>query len=350
LDATETPRDQAFCAHAILQEEVMVVPNAPADPRFADNPLVTSDPHIRFYAGAPLITPDGLKLGTLCAIDRVPRQLTPEQAASLRALSHLVVNQMELRMKFLELEVNVAAREKAEAAARDDAARVRAIVETAVDGIITIDAQGIVQSMNSACERIFGQPTSEVLGRNVKMLMPPPYHDEHDAYLARYLQTGHKKIIGIGREVSGRRRDGSVFPMDLSVGEVQLDGRRLFTGIVRDITERKRLEAIQAEQLRLASFGAAVGAALTHTATMRDMLQKCCEAMVQHLDAAFGRIWTLNEPEETLELQASAGLYTHIDGPHGRVPVGKFKIGLIAEETRAAPDQRRFARSPGGQP
>jgi PAS domain S-box-containing protein len=133
-------------------------------------------------------------------------------------------------------------RRSAEAELRDAEARIRSVVNHVIDGIITIDSQGIVQTFNAAAERLFGYQAGEVIGRNVSMLMPEPYRGEHDGYLENYLRTGEAKIIGIGREVAGRRKDGSVFPMDLAVSEFQHGGRRLFTGIVRDITERKRLE------------------------------------------------------------------------------------------------------------
>ena len=124
----------------------------------------------------------------------------------------------------------------------DTAARLRGIVDTAVDGIITIDERGIVETVNPAAERVFGYAAEEVIGNNVSMLMPEPYRSEHDGYLDHYRRTGERRIIGIGREVRGRRKDGSEFPMDLAVSAANVGQRRIFTGLVRDITERKRLE------------------------------------------------------------------------------------------------------------
>jgi two-component system, LuxR family, sensor kinase FixL len=118
----------------------------------------------------------------------------------------------------------------------------RAVVDTAVDAIVVIDRTGAIRSVNQATERLFGYAPGELIGHNVNMLMPQPYAVEHDGYLANYLKTETKKIIGIGREVSGRRKDGSVFPMDLSVGEARDGDDPIFVGIIRDITERKTAE------------------------------------------------------------------------------------------------------------
>ena len=135
-----------------------------------------------------------------------------------------------------------AQRRQAASALRDSAERLRAILETAVEGIITIDEHGVIVSFNQAAERIFGYRAGEVIGRNVSLLMPSPHREQHDTYLSNYLRTGQAKIIGLGREIVARRKNGAVFPADLSVSEVRLADRRLFTGFIRDITERKRLE------------------------------------------------------------------------------------------------------------
>jgi two-component system CheB/CheR fusion protein len=129
-----------------------------------------------------------------------------------------------------------------ESAVRDREARLRAILETAVEGIITIDARGIIESFNPASEKIFGYQAAEVIGRNVSLLMPSPHREKHDGYIENYKRTGEAKIIGIGRETVARKKDGTLFPIDLSISEVRLSDRLLFTGFVRDITERKRME------------------------------------------------------------------------------------------------------------
>jgi PAS domain S-box-containing protein len=124
-------------------------------------------------------------------------------------------------------------------------ARYRAIVDTAVDAIVVIDERGVVNAFNPAAERLFGYDASEIIGRNVKVLMPEPHHDAHDEYLSRYQATGERRIIGIGRQVSGLRKDGSTFPLELSVAEWFSGDARFFTGMMRDITERVRAEEMQ---------------------------------------------------------------------------------------------------------
>ena len=145
---------------------------------------------------------------------------------------------------------DITQRKQAEAELRDAEERMRSVVDHVVDGIITIDERGHIASFNPAAEKIFGYSRAEVMGSNVKMLMPEPYHSEHDGYIRNYVGTGQAKIIGIGREVTGKRKDGAVFPMELAVSEFHIGERRFFTGIVRDITERKRLQEELQQRLR----------------------------------------------------------------------------------------------------
>ncbi len=131
---------------------------------------------------------------------------------------------------------------EAQRALRESMARLTAVVETAVDGFILIDAQSRILLFNPACERLFGYRADEVMHKNVKLLMPPAYSLQHDDYVKNFLQTAERKIIGIGREVVGLRKDGSTFPMDLSVGEAKQDGESIFVGIIHDLTARKLTE------------------------------------------------------------------------------------------------------------
>ncbi|WP_284734659.1 PAS domain S-box protein [Sphingosinicella terrae] len=164
-------------------------------------------------------------------------------------------------------------RRRAEAANRDLAAReahLRLILETVPDGMIVIDEQGLIRDFSPTAERLFGWTSAEIAGRNVNMLMPSPYREEHDGYLQRYYRTGERRIVGTGRVVVGKRKDGSTFPMELAVGEMRLGKDRFFTGFVRDITERQqtetRLQELQGELVhvsRLTALGE-MASALAH--------------------------------------------------------------------------------------
>ena len=149
---------------------------------------------------------------------------------------------IEHRTRDLLLEITE--RKRAEEALRQGEQRLNAIVNTAAEGIITIDSEGVIQSFNAASERMFGYPAGEVLGKNVKMIMPATQADMHDGFLSNYRSTGDAKIIGIRRELEGLHMDGSIFPLELSISETILDNRHMFTGIVHDNTERKRVEEV----------------------------------------------------------------------------------------------------------
>jgi PAS domain S-box-containing protein len=225
-------------------------------------------------------------------------------------------------------------RKLAEEARSESEERFRTLAETASDAIISIDEESTITYVNRAGEHIFGHTIEEMTGADLTMLMPDYLRHLHRAGLQRHVETGKKHISWDGVELPGLHRDGHEIPVEIAFSEYARNGKRYFTGIIRDITERKRAEEAQAERSRLATLGADIGTALTQGDSIRDMLQRCAETLVKHLDAAFARVWTLDRAETVLELQASAGMYTHLDGEHSRVPVGRFKIGLIAEERK----------------
>ncbi len=163
----------------------------------------------------------------------------------LRRWFRLIVTPMQGHRSYgaVVMHINVSDLKQAEAAMHRSEARLRAIVDTAVDGIVVINNRGIIESVNPAVTRMFGYRPEQLLGQNVKLLMPDPYHTEHDQYLHNYLSSGQKKVIGIGREVLGLRNDGVSFPIELAVSEMLVDGAQKFTGIVRDISSRKQAEA-----------------------------------------------------------------------------------------------------------
>lgn len=154
----------------------------------------------------------------------------------------------------------LAAMASAQAALQEREAHLTSVLETVPDAMIVIDSTGIMQSFSATAERLFGYRREEVIGRNVSMLMPSPYREMHDIYLQRYLATGERKVIGRGRVAVGMQRNGSTFPMELSVGEMISGGKRSFTGFIRDLTERhetqRRLQDLQAELIHMSRFTA----------------------------------------------------------------------------------------------
>ncbi len=191
-------------------------------------------------------------------------------------------------------------------------ARMHALLEAAVDGIISIDERGIIQTMNPAAERLFGYAAADIIGQNVKILMPSPYKEEHDGYLDRYLTTGAKRIIGIGREVVGLRKNGTTFPMDLSVAEARLGNEQVFVGIIRDITEQKRIN----EEVR---------------AMTQQLWQAAKLASVGELAASIAH--ELNNPLATVSLRVESILRrTAADDPRRRA------LEIIEQETKRMGD------------
>jgi PAS domain S-box-containing protein len=225
-----THAGEAACGVAMQRGERVIVEDVRQSPIFVGTLAleVVLAAEVRAVQSTPFVSQTGRLLGMFSSHCPVPHRPSDGELRFLDLLAQQAADAI--------------ARMQTEAALRASEARSAAIVETAVDGIITIDAQGLIASFNPAAERLFGYTAAEVIGQNVRLLMPSPYRDEHDGYLARYCQTGEPRIIGIGREVRAQRRDGTTFPIALAVSELHLDGRRLFTGIIHDLTERVRME------------------------------------------------------------------------------------------------------------
>ncbi len=216
---------------------------------------------------------------------------------------------------------------------RETEALQAAVLQAALDCIIVMNHEGLIVDFNPAAERTFGCLRAQVVGRELATVMVPPHlREAHRRGMGHYLATGEGPVLGKRIEVPALRADGSEFPAELAITAVQIEGRPLFIAYLRDITETQRAKRELAERARLADLTARIGVALTRGDDLRRMLQICTEAVVECLGVAFARVWTLDGGSDILELQASAGMYTHIDGAHARVPVGQFKIGLIAKE------------------
>ena len=370
LEERELPRDLAFCAHAILSDDVMIVPDAADDPRVADNPLVLQSPHIRFYAGAPLINPEGFALGTLCLVDfRLRPDFDQAKVERLRGLAAIVVDELELMQQRRRAErsnqllslaiesisealalydrddrlvlcnekyrtlyslsadlmvpgarfedivrvgaqrgqygladgsverfvaerlalrrnpggvfeqqlgngrwLQIAERRTAdggivgirtditeikrrEAELRENQAQQRAVIETALDCIVTIDADGLIREFNPAAERTFGLSRAAAIGRRFSdVMISPELRDEHDAALRNYPVKGEPSIIGRRMEVEACRADGRRFPVELSINTFEEAGQRFFTAYLRDISERRlREQALKQSEANLAA-------------------------------------------------------------------------------------------------
>ena len=252
LAETELPREAGLCPHVILDSELLVVRDTLEDERFATNPVVISGPQIRFYAGVPLLTPDGHALGTLCVADRMPRELSPDQAESLKVLGRQVVIQLELRRHLAESAIAMRERKRAEEALKEGEERYRLIIETAKDAFVAMDTSGLITEWNRQAEVTFGWGREEVMGRPLAETIVPPQHREaHKKGLQRFLATGQGTIVFKRIELMALHREGHEFPVELTVWPIRAGETFTFNAFVHDITERKRAEeALRASEER----------------------------------------------------------------------------------------------------
>ena len=240
LTLCKTNRDISFCAHAVAQNDILVVLDASLDPRFHDNPLVTGDPAIRFYAGTPLRSPTGHAVGTLCVADVRPHNgFSDANRNQLRHLAAMVVERLEVRRLLLASETGQR--------------RFENIAATSPDSIICADADSIITFWNGAAERLFGHSSEEAIGQNLDLIVPSRLRKGHHGGLKRVAGGAAPRLVGKVVELAAQHADGHEFPIELSLSMWQEENGANFGAILRDITDRR----IKEEQLfRLAHHDA----------------------------------------------------------------------------------------------
>ena len=263
---TETPRCIAFCSYTVDKADYFSINDTSTDERFSTHPFVISEPHIRFYAGVPLLTSEGIVVGTICVADRTPRELSPEQRDSLWILSRQIVSRLELRKQVASLShpLNKFGTTRRETPARksnpkkkireelhESEAHHRIVAEMASDGIVTIDANSTILFANGATGEIFGYTVAELNGACLTMLMPERLRHLHIAGMRRYIETRDKKLKWRLVEIIGLHKNGEEFPVEISFGEHFEDGRYYFTGVIRDVSERRLIaDALRESEAR----------------------------------------------------------------------------------------------------
>jgi len=288
----------------------------------AENPF-SSDPYILQCRGRsilclPLVNQANLTGVLYLENNLAARAFTPDRITVLKVLASQAAISLENSRLYRDLE--------------DRERQYRTVVENATDAVITIDAASRIRLVNPAVTRLFGYEPTELIGRPLTVLMPERLANRHVAKMQSHIETDDRRLNASAIESIGLRKNGEEFPVAISFAEVVNKGQRTFTGFIRDLTERHQAEELREARNRLMAVRADVSLALATDNTLRAMLQSCVESIVKHIGAAFARIWVATKDGRFLELQASAGMYTHLDGAHRLVPVGHLNIGRIAQE------------------
>jgi two-component system NtrC family sensor kinase len=320
LELPEISLELSFCAHVVQQTNLLIVSDTLADERFCLHPLVVVEPYIRFYAGAPLITPEGFAIGTLCVMDRVARSLSLEQQKALQTLSHQVVALLELRRKSAELEA-IASRTQTQSASETTSKRkLTRLLESITDAFFTLDHNWRFTYLNPQAERALFKSRSELLGRSIWNEFPEAvgsvFEQEYRRSIAQQTAVHFEEFylpLGTWFEVRA-------FPHQ--------EGLSVY---FRDVTTRKQSEMDLLQRSHLSEFIAAMGVLLAQGGALSEILERCVETTVQYLDATFVRIWTYNAEAKLLELQAIAGQHSHVEDFYSRIPLSISIIGFIAQ-------------------
>lgn len=251
-------RDEAPCSYVVAHERALVVGDTREDDRFAGNPLVQGDSPVLSYVGAPLRTPQGEVVGTICVMDFEPRTLTEEQVSALGRLADQVVGLLETRRAMKQLRGGVAERDDALKRLRINEEASRTAFEAAPDGIVKVNESGQILYVNRAFREIFGYEADELVGRSVDMLIPRRLRGAHRSGFSRYLRTGRARMKRKSVPLPGLRKDGSEVPMEVSLSELASVSGRIFMAFMRDVSERQRMEEalrVREERYCLATRG-----------------------------------------------------------------------------------------------
>ena len=294
LNIAESPRAASFCAHAILSDEVMVVPDAAKDERFRAAPMSVGNVRIRFYAGAPLITPEGLRLGTLAIMDTRPRPAPPdEEIATLADLAGVVMHELNVQQE-LALAQNPAG------AAAEGEAKFRALMESASQAIIAINHKGTIEVVNYKAEELFGYARGEMIGQRLEMLLPERLRQAHVGHRTHYFARPHARPMGIGMDLAGKRKNGREFPVEISLNYVEVGGHSLAISFITDISERLRLEQQLRQSQKMEAIGQLAGGVAHDFNNLLTVIQGYSSMSLEGLDPADA----LREPLEEIERAA----------------------------------------------
>jgi PAS domain S-box-containing protein len=327
LDILETARDVSFCTHAIGNDDVMLVPDATADPRFATNPMVVGEPRIRSYFGAPLVLASGARVGTLCVLDSRQRHNFGErESRALKLMAQQVVDLLELRQL------------------RNSQRISQIISETASDAFVCSDGDSRIIYWNRAAERMFGWTAREALGSSLDVIIPDRHRRAHHGGMSQVRNTGQSRLVGRMVEVPALRRDGSEFPVELSLGMWKAgDGPNPagFIAIIRDASQRKQLEADRdTTRERLAETVAAIeasndGVAITDTIGQFIYMNRSHAEMFGYADAValIGKHWSsLYTVEAREQLEADAFPILGSDGRWRGEAIGVRRDGSAVRQ------------------
>src|SRR5215510_6003502 len=308
------------CGRAIKFRERIIIEDVETNSEFAPHRHIAACAGLRAVQSTPLFDRTGEFLGVLSTYFRHPHR------PPLREL------------RFTDLYAGHAAelieRKRLEAARQQVEEQYRNVVETANDSVVTVDEASNIVFVNPATTRIFGYSSAELVNHPLTMLIPGYVLEMNGPVFNRHGRIRKRHINHQSTELIGLRKNGEKFPVAVSLQEIVKRKERVVTAFISDITDRMQAEEMRTAQVSQAAVRADVSVAFSKEGNLEAMLGECAGRIVLHLDAAFAGIWTLNEVAEVLELQATAGMYTQVDGAHKRIPMGKFEVGMIARDRK----------------